>query len=478
MKASIGLSLLIALILMAIPVNTPRAADIKLVARVDPRIELLSIVFRLAGNSEYNMDRFPRYTTDIDHHFSKYKDQPAVLMAKTLAEKNGVGYDAVMAMAVYLSAPPALNPLVPFTKDIPDPRWGEGNATEFVQKLRDFYRETNFQSFFAAQEPMYNLAETWFQAAVLSELDLSWYKKFYGEAPRGNFNVVLGMNNGGGNYGPRVVFADGREELYAIVGCWSEDASGNPTYNAAQYLPELIHEFNHSFVNPVLDAREADFAGPAEQVYSHVAAQMKEMAYGDPKDMVNESIVRAAVILYFEAHQETAAHIRHRIVREQANGFVWMGKLCALLRDYESNRVRFPTFSSFAPEISRFYHSLAPQITQEIADFNQQCVHVTGLRPFANHSDGVKPGLREIVVSFDKPLDPGAYSINLGPGGKEHYPITGKPTFLPGNSSIALAVQLKPDWAYSFELTSLGFQSPDGHPLKPYEVDFKTAARP
>ncbi|HXW56445.1 MAG TPA: DUF4932 domain-containing protein [Candidatus Cybelea sp.] len=415
------------LILTALLASAPRgASDLALVARVDPRIELLSVVFRLAGNSEYNMDQLPRYTTDIDHYFSKYRDHPAVLMAQRLADKNDVGYDAVMAMAVHLSPPPALSALLSFTNDVPDSRWGKENATSFLQALREFYRDTGFQAFFAAHEPMYNVAETRFQA-VLKGLDLGWYKSFYGEAPRGHFHVVLGMNNGGGNYGPRVVFPDAHEELYAIMGCWTKDDSGNPTYNAADYLPTLIHEFNHSFVNPIIDRRENDFAMAADQVYSRVAAQMKDMAYGDGRTMVNESLVRAAVILYFEAHKDSATDVRYKTVREQSNGFVWMDELCGLLRDYESQRDRVPTFSSFVPEIAQFYRSLAPQITKKIADFDQRCVHVTGLQPFASHSGSVDATIKQIVVTFDKPLDPAHYSINFGPDGKEHFPITGKP---------------------------------------------------
>ncbi len=448
-----------------------------IVARVDPRIELLSIVFRLAGNPEYNMDQLPAYSADIGHYFSKYENHPAVLMAKRLAAKNGVYFDAVMAMAVHLSAPPALSPLVPFTNDVPERRWGKENATAFVQALRDFYRDSNFQAFFVAHEPMYKLAETRFQSAALSRLDLDWYKRFYGEASQGRFNLILGMNNGGGNYGPHVVFPDGQEEIYAIIGCWTKDDSGNPIYNSAEYLPTIIHEFNHSFVNPIMDRHETEFATAANQVYSRVAAQMKDMAYGNAETMVNESLVRAAVILYFEAHKDSPSDIKRKIVREEANGFVWMDKLCDLLGSYESHRNRYPTFSSFVPQVSQFYHSLAPQVTNEISDFNNECVHVTGLRPFANHSDTVDPDVKEIIVSFDKPLRAGVSSINFGPGGKEQYPITGDTEFLPGDTSIELPVQLKPDSTYNFVLTSWGFQSPDGHPLTSYAVDFRTGSQ-
>src|SRR6266705_4984051 len=86
---------------------------------VDPRVELLSIVFRLAGNSEYNMSPLKTYTADIDAYFSPYKDHPAVTLARKLASERDVGFDAVMGMSVRLSSPPAIKALVAFTDDVP-----------------------------------------------------------------------------------------------------------------------------------------------------------------------------------------------------------------------------------------------------------------------------------------------------------------------------------------------------------------------
>jgi len=62
----------------------------------------------------------------------------------------------------------------------------------------------------------------------------------------------------------------------------------------------------------------------------------------------------------------------------------------------------------------------------------------------------------------------------LSPDGEDHYPISGKPEFLPGNHSIKLPVVLKRDWNYSFVLTPLAFASQDGYPLESYTVAFKT----
>src|SRR5579862_1112995 len=125
----------------------PAAPGPAIAPRVDERLELLSIVFRLAGNGEYNMNRLPGYTEDIDRHFAPYKEHPAVAAARRLAASNKIGYDAVMSMAISLSAPPELKPLVPFTADVPDRRWGVETTETFLPLLRDFYRDSKFAAF-------------------------------------------------------------------------------------------------------------------------------------------------------------------------------------------------------------------------------------------------------------------------------------------------------------------------------------------
>ena len=463
------------LLLAATASAAPKQGGLRLAPRVDERVELLSVVFRLAGNFEYNMSPLRHYTADIDSYFAPYKNHPAVEMAKKLAAERGVGFDAVMFMAVYLSPPPALKPLVPFTDQVPEPRWGRENALQFARLLRAFYHDSHFARFYAAHQSMYRLAESRF-SVVLSNLDLTWYKAFYGELPPGHFNLMLGMNNGGGSYGPHVVLPGGRQELYAIVGCWTKDEAGDPAYSGggSDYLSVVIHEFNHSFINPLVAQHWAEFAA-ASTVYQSVAKPMEALAYGDPKTMVDESLVRAAEILYFEAKDPKGGWVLGRIRSEQTNGFVWMDELGELLRRYQGERDRYPTFRSFLPEVAAFYRDLAPHINDKVAEFHQRCVHVAGLEPFANGALDVDPATQELTITFDKPLDPAkGYSINFGPGGKEHYPGTGKPEFLSGGRGLKLKLALKPGWDYALTLTSLSFATPDGYPLEPYTITFKT----
>jgi Domain of unknown function (DUF4932) len=282
----------------------------------------------------------------------------------------------------------------------------------------------------------------------------------------------------GGNYGPRVVWSNGHEQFFSIIGCWTQDDSGNPTYST-DYLPTIIHEFNHSFVNPAFAKHKSEFAS-ARQVFERVADKMRAQAYGNSDTMVIESLVRAAVIEYLNSKGHESSEIQRTIREEQLIGFVWVDELYELLHQYSAERTRYPTFESFMPIIAQFYRSLAPHISERIASFSQRCVHVSGMQPFQNRSEDVEPGIKELVITFDKALDPQAgpkhhgYSISFGPDGNEHFPISGAPEFLPGNLSIKLPVVLKPDWNYSFVLTPLAFASQDGYPLETYTVAFKT----
>jgi hypothetical protein len=356
---------LIVFLLVFSPVLLSQQQTTRLAPEVDMRVELLSVVFRLAGNFEYNMSQLDRYTSDIDRQFGPYKTHPAVLMAKKLADENGVGFDAVMFMAISLSKPPELQPLVPFSATVPEPRWGsKENALQFVSLLRQFYTDTHFESFFQAHRPLYALAEQRF-AVTLTSVRLNWFSSFYGQAAPAKFRVIIGLNDGGANYGPRLVRPDGTEEFYAVMGSWTKDAEGNPTFDKS-YLPTVIHEFNHSFINPLVEAHFKEFQG-LQAVYDAVGTKTKHNAYGDTKVMVQESLVRACVVLYLKENGSTEVEVHNQIAEEEKKGFIWMPDLVALLQTYSSQRSQYRTLASFMPQIESFFGALGPKMPALLA---------------------------------------------------------------------------------------------------------------
>src|SRR5215469_203517 len=106
-------SLLVILAICPAFAQSPRIAT-------DPRIELLSIVFHLAGNPEYNQCRVKPYCDAVDQYFAPFKDDEAIRLAHELNEKDGINYDAVMSMAIHIKDVETLAERLPF--DAPDTR--------------------------------------------------------------------------------------------------------------------------------------------------------------------------------------------------------------------------------------------------------------------------------------------------------------------------------------------------------------------
>jgi len=328
--------------------------------KVDKRTELLSIVFRLAGNFEYNDDVYRSYVSDIHGHFNKFKDYPLIVFAAEMRDKNGVSFDAVQAMAIHLEQPPSLNLLVPFSSKVPERRWGQENALKFAGLLKQFYSDAKCEEFFKEQEGLYKSAQERFMP-VYDALDVQWYNRYYGVQPEGSLNIIIGLGLGGGNYGPKVVYPDGTEAIYAIMGTAYFDGTGKPVYPVENCLPTLIHEFNHSYVNPLTKKHEKEFEGAGTKLFDLVKAGMGSQHYTSWQTMMNESLVRASVIRYLLKHNPGGKEARSQLISDFGRGFFWMKGLVETLGVYEKRRDKYPTLESYLPVLVEFYKGVAKE---------------------------------------------------------------------------------------------------------------------
>lgn len=268
-----------------------------------------------------------------------------------------MGFDAVMKMAVHITQPPELNPIIPFTSLVPEPRWGKENAEKFIELLKQFYIDTKCEDFFKQHDDMFLIAEERFKI-VHDHFDVGWYNKFYGTAPKGSFKILIGLGNGGGNYGAKIVYPDNKEDVYAIMGTWTADSLGNPVYRRDGYLPTLIHEFNHSYVNHLIEENEKGFENSGKILFEQVKDKMKRQAYPSWQIMMKEALVRAAVVSYLKNHNSSPSEINNEIQTQIWNGFTWIKELVAALEFYENNRSECPTLESFIPTLVSFYDDL------------------------------------------------------------------------------------------------------------------------
>jgi hypothetical protein len=329
--------------------------------KVDRRIELLSIVFRMAGNMEYNDEIFKSYTSEIHKHFDKFSDHELIRFTREIRDKNWIGFDAVMKMAIYLDQPPALSPIVPFTADIPDRRWGQENANKFLRLLQQFYTDAKCDDFFNAHKDLYRLSEERYKN-VYGAIDLKWFTTYYGTEPKGSFNIIPGLGNGGGNYGVKAVLPDGKEAMYAIMQTSSIDSTNIPVYDVSFNLPTLIHEFNHSYINDIQKKYEKDLKTSGLKLYGVVGDAMRGQAYTDWLSMLNEALIRASVVRYLIDHNSDITIAKKQLMSEYGRGFFWIKDLVDCLGVYEKNRDKYPTLESYMPLIISFYNGVAGKI--------------------------------------------------------------------------------------------------------------------
>ena len=81
---------------------------------------------------------------------------------------------------------------------------------------------------------------------------------------------------------------------------------------------------------------------------------MKQQAYNDWHIVINESLVRAAVIVYLYENGFNQFVSSMLNVETMQNGFPWMLDVVSALRYYSTHREQYPTLNDFYPEIARF----------------------------------------------------------------------------------------------------------------------------
>jgi len=436
--------------------------------KVDKRVELLSIVFRLAGNQEYHATFFKKYTDKVDDHFNAFKEHELIKFAKELNGK-GISFDAVVSMAVILDD--HLNPLIDFSTTLPEKRWTKEDATKFVRLLKKFYKDAACEAFFRENEALFQEVSNRF-SPVYKTLDLNWFQSFYGIKADENFNIIISPGCGGQNYGPSYSLPNAKKEVFAIMGTWQVDESGMPVYEKDDYLPLIVHEFNHSYVNSLLAKQEASFEESGKKIYKAEEYEMsRQQAYGNWQIMLDEALVRASVIKYFMDHGASELETGKMMVKEFINGFIWIKELVDELKNYDHQRNLYPTLESYMPVLSTAYKSFADKISQ----IDAQRPKVESITEFANNDTCVSPQLKTVTINFNRPLAGKGYSVYYGNKGKLAFPKPDTIYYANNNKSFVMEVQLVPDFEYQFVLTGKYFKTEQGAGLKTYEVNFKTA---
>lgn len=332
-------------------------------------------------------------------------------------------------------------------------------------------------------EGLFTLAQDRLNLIIGNRGIVHWCTSYFGTDPNSSFCIDLGMLNGGSSYGPHFSSPGRPDELHSVLGVWVVDEDGLPKFT--DYVVDtIIHEFCHSFVNPVVDDHASLIDSPGRTLYSFVSEKMESQAYGNWRTMICESLVRAVSIRWAAATSESDKI--SRVLRfHQELGFFWLPELNDLFIEYENDRDRYPTLESYFPIIERFFSSYATNAESRIAavesawaaELEERIVkspHVVEMQP-ANGSVDVDPSLSVITFTFDREMMDQNWAV-MGTGNLVPK-IAGAVGFNDAMNVFIMPVSLLPSSTYEFSLNKPkggAFRDKEGNQLIEYLVRFST----
>ena len=252
------------------------------------------------------------------------------------------------------------------------------------------------------------------------------------------------------------------------------DTKNHRNFDSA-VIETVIHELSHSYINPVLKQSAGDFEQAGEALYLSQRPKMERQAYRNGYTVVNETLTRACTNRFLQARR-SPTEVEGDYAYNRSRGFVWIPEVGDWLEEYEQGRDRFPTFADFMPVLAERLAELTEDLPRSQDELEARRPRVVEVSPTPG-SQSVDPELEVIVVTFDRPMRAGSWSVV---GGGPRYPETGEPSFDENRRIFSLPVRLEPEHDYELWLNRgpyTSFLSDEGVPLAPFQITFRTARR-
>ena len=462
-------------IIFLLPFTLYAKNDSKTPVSIDPRVEIISIAFRLAGAKEYSSNINTTYIKDIEGHFEPYRNDTLVRYIKYLRNKTLIGYDAVMTMAISLQGKNGKYYLPTHEKAIDilydnSGRWNKWNTPEFVRLLNEFYIKSDFESFFRSHKKYYNYLVKRFNQEI--NLDARWFSDFYGTHTEDKHHIIIAPSCGNSNYGPHTYDKNDTKNTYAVLGVFNFNPDGSPTFIHKREI--VIHEINHSYINPLTEITNiaSQLNDSGEKIMTVVGEDMKMQAYSNFKTVINESLVRAAVIHYMKDHSLPANEIENEIISQKSLAYYWIDGLDSLYEEYANHRDIYPDMQSFYPHIKNYFEKVAQNIVKMKDDFYSYAPYVESITPLIDSCNDVSPSIKSIEVKTSRPVrkEGGVVWLVVKEGGEDAF----SSVLIKNEDTVVFYLNLSPSTDYNFLIRGFIPATEEGYFIKPREIRFKT----
>ncbi len=445
--------------------RSPAGIERRIEVRVDPRVEIAATMARLAGFEEYQARGIAAYDRAVDAHFAPFRDHASIAAMRRLREERRIGYNAVVEAA--LASDPAtwrpLTALDPSPQGL-DPRWDAASLRAFQNAAAAFERDTGARAFFAAQAGLQAPVEASIRANLSGRLDAGWYDTLSPCRGIRRFVVVPGLLDGLNSYAARV-----GDTVYGVLATPAFDDGDAIAYPADPQLALLVHEFHHPCMNPWVDAHADVLAPAAARLFAVVEDRMEALAYGNPRILLYETLVRANTIRYLRSHGE-AAVLQRALDEDRGKGFPWTPELADLLDAMARDGDAFGAdgaarVAALLDDWARDDGARIAAAERQLADARAQAL-AQGPQLELVPADGsrVAAGAATLELRFDRAMDGKIAIYGDVPA------LAGKPAWDEAKRVLRIPVTLEAGGRYAMRLNDDGeggFAGADGERLVP-----------
>ena len=321
-------------------------------------VELMGLIWRLAGSHEYNQCQVHTVASSANQYFASMKNHQAVTLAKQYYQQ-GVCYDAVTGYANQLifddEGKIIFDPdYLAGSNSSFDDRWSYQQKNNMLAAVNDFYEASKFHDWFVSTQSEQQQAIASFKQVC--SLDYTWFDSYYGKNDKLSSRIILSFMIGNSNNGISLKRKDGTLLLTPVLGSLSQN-NGNVSFNGDMNL--IVHEFSHPYCNPLIEANWSSIATKAEEVYNRVSTIMQNQAYSNAMTMMCETLVRSSAIRYMISHNQQNM-VNMTLAYEESNGFMMVRSLVKTLEKREQEAAKYPTLADFMPEIIDVINNFDP----------------------------------------------------------------------------------------------------------------------
>ena len=271
--------------------------------KIDKRIEVLGVCLRLSDYHEKfnhlvgDLKNYP-YLEEADRYFAKFQNHKAIKLLNECIKKLSFSYDAPVQLMLFLDEEWNFHGQneYPFVNRLKKSEV----VLDFLKELKNFVKESNFEEFFNQHQDYYQQEIDSFNSCFELSQVVDFMKKLKMNVASKHFviNLALLLTNGGYGYfnGDNVFCTMSR----------MADKEGNVDkiwgYNSAGEKSLFLHEFSHSFVNPLTEKYWEQIDKPVLDITEREV--LAKNAYSDVFAIICEYVIRAIQLSFIRQHSK------------------------------------------------------------------------------------------------------------------------------------------------------------------------------